>query len=184
MPKVITVEQKKSSNDILGLLKGGDRRSIGPSDEAAEMVGNDPKLFPKLIAGLRSEDSLVRIRAADAAEKATREHPELLRPYKKELLGLIAESNEQEIRWHLAVMVPRLALNGKERQVALSLLTSFLEDRSSIGKTFALQGLADLAKNDVRLRARVIEILCESARTGTAAMKARSRKLLSRMERG
>jgi hypothetical protein len=86
------------------------------------------------------------MRAADATEKVAREIPDLLRPYKKELLGLMAEAKEPELRWHLAVMVPRLPLNSKERQLATSVLSSYLEDRSSIVKTFALQGLADLTE--------------------------------------
>lgn len=142
------------------------------------MVSKDPELFPKLIAGLWSEDPLVRMRAADASEKVTRRKREILRPYKKELLGLMVEAKEQELRWHLAVMVPRLLLNAKERQFATSSLNTYLEDRSSIVKTCALQGLADLAQDDPSIRPRVIEILRESARKGTPAMKARSRKLL------
>ena len=167
---------------MLALLKGGDRRTIGRSHQVAEIVCNEPKLFPKLIAGLWSEDTLVRMRAADASEKVTRRNPELLRPYKKELLGLMAETKQQEVRWHLAAMVARLPLTGKERQVAISLLSRYLEDRSSIVKTFALQGLADLAQNDPRIRTRVTEIVRESARNGTAAMKARSRKVLCTLE--
>ena len=164
--------------NILPLLEGGNRRTIGRSDQVAAIVSKDPGLFPRLIAGLWSEDPLVRMRAADATEKVTRRNRELLRPYKKELLGLMAEAKEQELRWHLAVMVPRLLLNAKERQVATSLLNSYLEDRSSIVKTFALQGLADLAQDDPSIRPGVIEVLRESTRNGTPAMKARSRKLL------
>ncbi len=123
------------------------------------------------------------MRAADATEKVTREHPEFLRPYKQKLLGLMSEAREQELRWHLAVMIPRLLLNARERQIAISSLNRYLDDRSSIVKTFALQGLADLAQNEPRILPRVVEILREATRNGTPAMKARSRKLLTRLER-
>ena len=168
---------------ILELLKGGDRRSIGRSDQIVTMVCKNRQLFPKLIVGLWSKDPLVRMRAADAAEKVTRENPEFLAPYRKELLGLLGETKEQELRWHLAVMVPRLALKSNERQRAMSSLNSYLQDRSSIVKTFALQGLADLAHNDTNIRSTVIEILREATRSGTPAMKARGRKLLHELER-
>jgi hypothetical protein len=124
------------------------------------------------------------MRAADAAEKVTRERPELLTPFKKELLGLMTEATEQELRWHLAAMVPRLPLNAAERQLAISSLNGYLEDRSSIVKTFALQGLADLARGDPAIQPTVVEILRDATRNGTPAMKARSRKLLLRLERG
>ena len=168
---------------VVRLLQGGDRRMIGRSDEVAVMVSQAPELFPELMAGLWSQDPLVRMRTADAAEKVTREKRELLQPYKKELLGLMVETEQQELRWHFAAMVPRLQLNAKERKLAISLLTGYLEDRSSIVKTFALQGLADLAHDDQSIRPAVIGILRQAARTGTAAMKARARKLLVRLER-
>jgi len=168
--------------NILAQLEGGDRRTIGRAGQVAAMVAKDAKLFPELIAGLWSGDPLVRMRAADAAEKVTRSNREFLQPYKKELLGLMAETQQQELRWHLAAMIPRLPLNAKERQLAVSLMNGYLEDRSSIVKTSALQGMADLAEGDASLRSRVIETLREAARSGTPAMKARSRKLLLHLE--
>ena len=164
------------------MLEGGDRRSIGRADEVAAMVSKEPRLFPELIVGLWSDDSLVRMRAADAAEKVTRTDRELLVPYKKELLGLMAETQQQEMRWHLAAMIPRLRMNARERKLAGRLLEDYLTDSSSIVKTCALQGLADLAQEDASLRPSVIEALREATRNGTPAMKARSRKLLLQLE--
>ncbi len=146
------------------------------------MVAEDPGLFPELMAGLWSGDALVRMRAADAAEKATRGQREILQPYKRELLGLMAQTGEQELRWHLAAMIPRLRLNPSERQLAISAMYRYLKDRSSIVKTSALQGLAELTRNDPVRRQKVIQVLRESARNGTPAMKARSRKLLLQIE--
>lgn len=167
---------------ILSILQGGDRRSIGRSDEVAALVARKPRLFPELFAGLWSDDPLVRMRAADAAEKVTRTAPKLLQPYKEELLGLLGESDEQEVRWHLAAMAPRLNLTtGEAQRVALH-LAAYLEDHSSIVKTFALQGLSELAQQHPTLRPAVLELLREALRSGTAAMRARSRKLLAYLE--
>jgi hypothetical protein len=94
----------------------------------------------------------------------------------------MAETKQQELRWHLAAMIPRLPLNARERQAAVSAMNAYLEDRSSIVKTSALQGLADLAQHDSSLLPKVIELLRESTRNGTAAMKARSRKLLRQLK--
>jgi hypothetical protein len=172
--------------NILALLEGGDRRAIGRAEEVAAMVAQDAELFPELIAGLWSDDLLVRMRASDATEKVTRNNREFLKPYKKKLLALMAETKQQELRWHLAAMIPRLQLSVRERQFAVSLMNSYLEDGSSIVKTSALQGLADLANltdDDPSLRFKVIEQLRESSRNGTPAMKARSRKLLLDLKR-
>lgn len=168
--------------NVLALLEGEDRRSIGQANRVVEMVSKNQALFPELMSGLWSEDPLVRMRAADATEKITRTRPEWLRRYKRKLLGLMGEATQQELRWHLAAMVPRLPLDSKERQLVISSLKSYLEDRSSIVKTSALQALVDLTHDEASIRSEVIEILQKATRVGTPAMKARSRKLLVRLE--
>jgi len=139
--------------NILQLLAGGDRRTIGRVDEVVAHVSNDRKLFAELIAGLWSDNPLIRMRAADAIEKITRKYPKLVQRYKNELLSLMAETQQQGLRWHLAVMIPRIALNERERLTAVSSLIGYLEDSSSIVKTFALQGLADFAQSEAAIRA-------------------------------
>ena len=164
--------------NILALLAGGDRRSIGRADEVAAAVSKNHTLFPTLMQGWRSNDPVVRMRAADATEKITRKQPDLLRVYKEELLALMTETEQQELRWHLAAIIPRLQLDPKERQLASCLLRGYLRDNSSIVKTCALQALADLAVDDSSIQHEVIRILRHATRNGTPAMKARSRKLL------
>jgi hypothetical protein len=163
---------------IAAMLKGGDRRSLGKANQIAKLVLSEPKLFVELIQCLWDEDPIVRMRAADATEKVTVKRPELLNPHKQELLGLLAEAKQIELRWHLALMAPRLTLTTLERQSAAASLQHYLEDRSSIVKTFALQGLADLARRDAGLRELARQAIEESLRTGTAAMKARARILI------
>ena len=51
-------------------LKGGDLRSIGRSDEVVEVILETPQRFGEVIEGIFSDDSIVRMRSVDAAEKA------------------------------------------------------------------------------------------------------------------
>jgi hypothetical protein len=165
-------------NKLKDWLEGTDRRSIGRANEVAAMVLREPRRFPELIGFLWSDDPVVRMRAADAAEKVSVQKPDMLAPFKAELLGLLLEAEQQAFRWHLALMIPRLALTKKERQRAAEGLRRYLEDRSSIVKTFALQGLTELAAVDRSLLPEVREILEAAERAGTPAMRARARKLL------
>jgi hypothetical protein len=158
------------------MLEDGDRRSSGRADEVARVVLREPRRFRELMKCLWNEKAVVRMRAADAAEKITARKPRLLDRYKVELLGLLAEAEQIELRWHLALMVPRLPLTAPERQRAAALLF-YLEDRSSMVKTFALQGLTDLLGNNLARRSKVKQLLEEAAPSGTPAMKARARKL-------
>ena len=171
-----------SSQPISALLKGGDRRSIGRSNDVVKLALRAPRRFAELIECLWSDDSIIRMRAADAAEKVSAVQPEMLKPYKSELLGLLAEAEQIELRWHLAQMIPRLPLKKEETHRAAQALQLYLEDRSSIVRTFALQGLADLSRGDAELRPLVKEILEQSIARGTAAMKARARKLLKELK--
>ena len=160
------------------MLAGGDRRSIGRSDEVAELVARRPEQVVELFECLWDQDPCICMRAADAMEKASRGKGALLQEHKAELLGLLAEAEQQEVRWHLAVMVPRLRLTVPERRRVVKLLQIYLEDRSSIVKTFAMQGLADLAVEDPALLPMITELIRSLARTGTPAMRARGRKIL------
>ncbi|MBI3356081.1 MAG: hypothetical protein HY038_04800 [Nitrospirae bacterium] len=168
----------KQSQAILDELKGGDRRSIGRSHRVVAAVRRDPTLFPALMSGLGHADELVRMRAADAAEKLTARNPQRLQPFKRKLLSLAARAEQPELRWHLAQMLPRLELSPNDRTMAVAILRRYLGDRSRIVKTFAMQGLFDLASQDARLLAPVRRVISSLTRTGSPAMKSRGRKLL------
>jgi hypothetical protein len=164
-------------------LQGGDRRSIGNSNRIAAHVLRNPRELPELIECLWSDDPVVRMRAADAAEKVSLKRPDLLDPFKTELLGLAAEATQAELRWHLALVLPRLSLDKLERARARAALQRYLTDRSSIVKTWALHGMTELSKGDAMLEAEMLDLLERASRTGTPAMKARSRKLIKQLQK-
>ncbi len=166
---------------ILRKLKGGDRRSIGRSNEVVADVIADPMLFGAVFSGLLSDDPLLRARSADAIEKVTVRHPEYLRPYRTKLIGPLAHLDQKEVRWHVAQILPRIHWNQTERQQVLDVLMEYLNDQSSIVKTFAMQALADLVRQAPELRPTVLVHLRELTATGTPAMKARGRKLLTQL---
>jgi hypothetical protein len=165
---------------IASILAGRDRRSIGRANEVSRLVLKEPRRFRELIACLWHENPVVRMRAADTAEKVSAQKPRLLDRYKPQILGLLAEAEQIELRWHLAAMIPRLRLTPAERQRAAATLHRYLEDRSSIVKTFALQALSDLAQHDANLRPQVKHLLEETLQSGTPAMRARARNLLKK----
>jgi hypothetical protein len=167
--------------DILRKLQGGDRRSIGQADEVVAEVLEEPDLFGTLFCGMASKDPIVRMRAADVVEKVSALHPECLQPYKEDLLQRVATIDQQEVRWHVAQMLPRLDLSAGERARAVDILVGYMEDKSRIVRTFAMQALAEFALDDERLRSRVVSILRESTASGSPAMVSRGRKLLDRL---
>src|SRR5947209_19281993 len=112
------------------VLAGGDRRSIGASNEVAAKLLRRPHGITELIECLWTDDAVVRMRAADAAEKVSAAKPGLLQPFKSELFGLAEETLQIEVRWHLALILPRLILSASEKDRARSIFGRYLEDRS------------------------------------------------------
>jgi hypothetical protein len=168
---------------ILAKLSGGDRRSIGRSNEVAAQVLAHPAYFRYLFDGMTSDDLVLRMRAADATEKISLRRPDLLSPFKKKLFEIAGRTDQQEVRWHMALMVPRLHLTPRERALALDILFDYLRDRSSIVKTCAMQALADLAAQDASLKSKILPLLEELTEVGTPAMRARGRRLLQRLKK-
>ena len=168
----------RKSETVRAMLCGVDRRSIGRVAEVVDLVEEHPRELPSLVLCLWDMDARISMRAADALEKLSRTTPSLLQPNKGQLLGLLAETTQQEVRWHLAVLIPRLQLTNAESRRAAKILQLYLEDQSSIVKTSAMQGLADLSKQFAWLRPTVIDLVRSLSRTGTPAMRARGRKLL------
>jgi hypothetical protein len=176
-------EENKIVNDVLKKLEGGDRRSIGRVSKVVAEVLNDPSLLEVVFNAMLSDDPIVRMRSADAVEKITAKHPEYLQPYKKKLIQQVAKVDQQEVRWHVAQMFPRLELSKEEQAVVVEILLDYLNDESKIVKTFSMQALADFAERDAGLRFKVIQLLEELTRTGSPAMRSRGRKLLDELNR-
>jgi len=168
---------------ILVKLSGGDRRSIGRSNEVAAQVLAYPAQFRNLFVGLVSDDPVLRMRAADATEKISLRRPDLLNPFKRELFEIAGRTDQQEVRWHMALILPRLHLTPRERALALDILFDYLRDRSSIVKTCAMQALADLVTQDASLKSKILPLLEELTEVGTPAMRARGRKLVQRLKK-
>ncbi len=168
---------------LIDLLNGGDRRSIGRAAEALAALEANPGGLGRLIEAMSSADAVLRMRAADVAEKFTRARPGTLRPYQQQLLDLAGVATLQEVRWHLALMLPRLDLSPEEADYVFAILSRYLTDPSRIVRTFAMQGLADLALRETCLIGRVLPVIAENTAHGTPAMQSRGRKLLIRLSK-
>ncbi len=173
----------KPLTPLLKMLTGGDRRQIGRSNDVVKRVLKKPALFADLFSGLTADDPLVRMRAADAAEKITREKPALLNPHKTALLRLLETTEEQEVAWHAAVMAPRLRLTKKQAARVQDTLESFLEAPSRIQRVMALQGLVDLTAQDSSLLPHVRSLVEDALKIGAPSVRARARHLKAQLDK-
>ena len=140
-------------------------------------------MFKDLVSGLFDEDPVVRMRAADAMEKISGDDRHILQPFKTRLIRLAQQTQQQELRWHLAQMIPRLKLTLKERAIVTDLFLGYLEDHSKIVVTFAMQALSDLAIKGGTISTRVIGAIEKLSRTGSPAMQSRGKKLIQQLKK-
>ncbi len=109
-------------SEIVKKLQGGDLRSIGQANEVVADILADPSLFIPVFEAMSSPDPVIRMRAADAVEKVTRTNPAWLDPFKKRIIEELSQIGQQEVRWHLAQMFPRLELDEAEAETVIQLL--------------------------------------------------------------
>jgi hypothetical protein len=173
------------SPSIRDLLSEGDHNlASGRAFDVAMMVLEQPRLASRLIECLWDDSEGVACRAADALDIVSHELPRVLVPWKEPLLGLMAEAGPIKLRWHIAFFFSRLRLTPAECRRAAEVLRTWLDDRSSIVKTCAMQTLADLAQQDPSLLPEVLDLLRILSRSGTPAMRARGRVLVKQLETG
>ncbi len=168
---------------ILSKLTGGDRCSIGRSNEVVADVLNDPALFDELFNAILNDDPIIRMRAADALEKITADQAGWLQPYKHRLIHDVAAIDQQEVSWHVAQMLPRLRLERDELDEVFHILLNYTQAKSSIVRTFAMQAMVEITEHDADRRTQVLSMMEALIYEGTPAMKARGEKLLEKMKR-
>jgi hypothetical protein len=128
-------------------LAGGDLRSIGKSNSIVLTIKNQ-KDFDSLFGLLFHSDRLVVMRAADAIEKITIDKTHYLRKHTKEIIGLLDSAKNKELKWHLALLIPRLPLRLTEFNDAWDTLAAWALDKknSRIVRVNSMQGLFEMTK--------------------------------------
>jgi hypothetical protein len=174
--------------DLRGQLAiGRSAFDAGRVPEISEWICDLPRRIPRLIELLWDDDPGVASRAADVLERIMRQPSPALRRavagHKDALIGLLSEAQPPKVRWNLALTIPRIELTVHECRRVASVLRTWFDDRSSIVKTAALHGLAELTRQDPASLPAVLDLLRSAGRSGTPAMRARSRILLKRLEK-
>ena len=170
------------------LAAGQYAMSAGRVQPVADALMEAPRTadLNELITLLFDDNPSVAMRAADVLERiSARPSPAVTRLFarnKAALLGLLMEATIKKTRWNLALIMGRLPLTRPEARRVAVFLEPWLDDPSSVIKTAALQGLADMARIDPSLLPSVLDTLHIRGRSGTPAMRARTRHLLAALE--
>lgn len=131
-----------------------------------------------LIRDLEDVDPIIKIQAAEKLQRLSSGDLSGLLPFKAKLMQLAGKANQQEVRWHMAQLLPSLQLSAGEREDLKQLFISYLDDESYIVQISALKALADMALEDESIKPDVTQVLEENLASGVPAIQARCKRLL------
>lgn len=166
------------SKTITDQLKGGDLRSIGKANQLLSSIRNQAD-FDALFANLYATDRIVVMRAADVIEKVTLSQPDYLQKHKAALLSLSKTAVNIELKWHLALLLPRLSLNKGELKQAWIILSNWASNKkeSKIVRVNSLQALFALSQQGQVLQSNFAEILNQLSAENIPSLNARIRQI-------
>jgi hypothetical protein len=172
----LTVNVKRKS--FPQLLMGKDLRRLRSTHKAVNAVYNQ-ETFDELFGLVLHHERPLVMRAVDAVEKITLDHPEYLQPHKAQLKAIMSTADHKELKWHIAQLITRVPLTQEELIDVWNTLSYWARNRSEskIVRVNALQGLYDLSKEHPEF-ANEYNTLCSSMEhEHIPSIQARIRKL-------
>jgi hypothetical protein len=163
-------------NQILEWLSGGDLRSDGMSNEAAEFVLKNPQMFEELFEGLYVTDDVVRGRTADALEKIARTIPDKMVDRLPELIKIAKEDPVPMVKMHLAMIFGHLAIYEEKVSDLVSALLYLLDDESVFTRSWVIVSLCIIGRKYPEECGQILERIEPIQRDRSIAMRTKARK--------
>jgi len=158
------------------------RSPVDQAEKVAEEVLDHPHLTAEIIDCVESEDSALQSRAARVLEIVAAQSPDIVQPFKDKILHDLSWTDQWHVRAHFCKVIPILDLSREDVEKAYQIFDHYLSDRSSIVRTFAMQGMFDLLDRAPERTESVRKLIEELMETGTPAMLSRGRMLLVAFE--
>lgn len=165
-------------NDLEQLLSEGDLRSIGENNKVVLAIHNQDE-FDELFRMICSPNRVIAMRAIDAVEKVTISRPAYLSKYSTDILELLEKAEHKEIKWHLALLIPRLRLEQNELRQAWHMLVNWVEcaSNSRIVRVNALQSLYQITLAQPHYKKDLMHIITRLETENIPSISARIRKI-------
>ncbi len=160
---------------ILEWLSGGDLRSDGMSNEAADFVLKNPEMFDELFEGLSVSDDVIRGRTTDALEKVSRKRPDILIGRLPKLLQVAKEDHVPMVKMHLAMIFGHLAMYEERLSELISTLLYLLDDVSVFTRSWAVVSLCMICRKFPEDRKQILERIEPIQRDQSVAMRTKAR---------
>jgi hypothetical protein len=166
-------------NQILDWLSGGDLRSDGLANEAAQAVLQNPMLFDDLFQGLFGDEDVIRGRTADALEKVARSRADLIVAHLPALREISQRDPVPMVKMHLAMIFGHLALYPEHIEGLQASLLDLLDDESVFTKSWAIVSLCIIGRIYPEQSEAIIRSIAPLQRENSAAIRSKVRNALT-----
>ena len=124
------------------------------------------------------------MRSADVVEKVSKKYSVLLEKHKNKILQNLINFNQQEVKWHIALIVSYLELTDTEAEKVFYELSKWMvNDKSRIVRVNSMQSLADISKKNNNIKDRTIALIKEQIKTGIPSVISRGEKILNQFKK-
>lgn len=162
------------THPIIQKLTPGDLRTTGKADEVANQILKDSSLVKIILKGIQSNSPGLKMRSADALEKACKKNPKIAQPHAKHLIKIAEVSTQQEVQWHMAQILSYLNLSNEQERKAKNILFKYLDTtNSNIVKTFSVQTLFEISQRNKQFEKEISERIDKEYKAGSPAIRKR-----------
>ena len=162
-------------NTILEWLGGGDLRSDGAANQAAEAVLQKEELILDLAEGLSHPDEIIRGRSMDALEKIARSRPDLVRGLLPEILALLERDRGLMVRMHAAMLFGHLAVYPEVIPQVLPILLAMLKHEKTFTRSWAITSLCIIVRKFPQHQQEITQAIAPLENDDSTAIRTRVR---------
>lgn len=160
------------------ILSSGNPRSLGDINSLLDK-NKKQEDFDELFPFLSHSNRVVVMRSSDAVEKISQYNPEFLQKHKEKIFELCQSEIFNELKWHLALLLPRLSLSENELGKAWGILSNWTKNKenSKIVRVNSLQGMYEIVQKEKFLKQDLELTMEEIEMEEVPSINARIKKL-------
>jgi hypothetical protein len=170
------------SIDLENLLFDSSRRT---ADIAVSLIGDYPEIFKKFLDFAIRDNGQYTMRAARVIQLACHNHPELIRPYIKEIIHILPTFKSDGLRRNFLKILTERSLNLDEDTLGILVSLSFDYLISPFEKpalkVYAMDILYKISQFCPDIRPELISTIEDQIPRSTMAVKSRGKQILSKL---
>jgi hypothetical protein len=168
--------------DLEDLLFDSSRRT---ANIAVSIIGNNPEIFKKFLDFAILDKNLYAMRAARVIQLASHHHPELIRPYIKQIISQLPTFKNDGLKRGFAKILTERSLNLDEdtQGILVNLCFKWLMDpwEKAAMKVYAMDILYKISQFYPDIKPELISTIEDQMHRSTVAVVSRGKTYLSKL---